>query len=82
MFHIYSKYKFLESSLTQSKRTNKVKIPDIQKALDAVNELEAKRDGTIHTHFELSDNVWANAKIEKPSAVCLWLGVIYFVCFQ
>jgi len=71
----YNKYKFMEVSLAKSKSSLKYKIPDIESTLDMVLQLKAKKaaNETLDTHYELSDQIWANATV-TPSVVCLWLG--------
>jgi len=71
----YSKYKFMEMSLTKNKASLQSKIPDIKSTLEMVKMLKKKKEAseTLDTHFELSDNIFANATV-KPSNVCLWLG--------
>eukprot|EP00009_Paramoeba_aestuarina_P017660 CAMPEP_0201535008 /NCGR_PEP_ID=MMETSP0161_2-20130828/57759_1 /ASSEMBLY_ACC=CAM_ASM_000251 /TAXON_ID=180227 /ORGANISM="Neoparamoeba aestuarina, Strain SoJaBio B1-5/56/2" /LENGTH=188 /DNA_ID=CAMNT_0047939937 /DNA_START=26 /DNA_END=592 /DNA_ORIENTATION=+ len=70
------KYKYMEASKRQSRRTYITKLPEIKKALDVVNLLIEKRDAeeTTPTTFELSDNIFANADVEPSDTVCLWLG--------
>jgi prefoldin subunit 5 len=70
----YSKYKFMESQLSQKKILIKSKLPDIKRTLESVNFMIAKKQNTITTHFQLSDGVYASASINDPSTVCLWLG--------
>lgn len=65
----------MENRLAQSKANLKNKIPDISKTLDTVKYLESKKEEEVHSYFELADNVFAQAKINKPSSVSLWLGV-------
>ncbi len=72
-----SKYKFMESRLSQARQNLKAKLPDLKKTLETVQFLESKKGQVIQTNFELSDNVFASAQITKPSSVCLWLGVVH-----
>jgi prefoldin subunit 5 len=77
-----SKYKYMENRLTQSRANLKTKIPDISKTLDTVKYLESKKEEEVLSYFELADNVFAQAKISKPSSVSLWLGVcILHICY-
>jgi len=71
----YSKYKFMEGRLAQSKNSLKVKIPDIQKTLEMVQYLIAKKAAkeVIKSTYELAANIFGNATV-KPESVCLWLG--------
>lgn len=74
---MYSKYKFMETSLQKNRETFKRKIPDTQKDLDMVQHLIIKRDEneTLNTQFNLADNVYAKAAIDcSVGKVCIWLG--------
>ena len=74
----HSKYKYMELNLLARKKKLKGQIPDIQKSLDMINILEAKKkvDEQMETHFRLSDLLYSQAIIEPTDKVCLWLGVI------
>jgi len=71
----YSKYKFMEMSLTKSKQNLHNKIPEIKSTLEMVKLLKGKQESgeTLQTHFELSDNLFTSASVQ-PSIVYLWLG--------
>ncbi|KAG7387585.1 Prefoldin subunit 3 [Phytophthora pseudosyringae] len=74
---MYSKYKFMETSLQKNRETFKRKIPDTQKDLNMVRHLVAKRDEgeTLQTQFNLADNVYAKASVDcNVGKVCIWLG--------
>jgi len=73
---LYSKYKFIEQRLSQSKANLKSKMPEIKKTLEALKFLKIKSDKgeEYKTNFELSPNILATAKIAKVETVCLWLG--------
>ena len=74
---MYSKYKFMETSLQKNRETFKRKIPDTQKDLDMVRHLIAKRDedAVLHMTFNLADNVYAKATVNgSVGSVCIWLG--------
>ncbi|KAI9907093.1 hypothetical protein PsorP6_016333 [Peronosclerospora sorghi] len=74
---MYSKYKFMETSLQTNRDTFRRKIPDTQKDLDMVRHLIQKReDGeTLKTQFNLADNVYAKAAVDcSVGKVCIWLG--------
>ena len=60
------------------KKKLKSKIPDIQKSLDMISVLEAKKkaEERIETQFLLSDLLYSRAIIEPTDRVCLWLGVM------
>ncbi|KAH1243522.1 putative prefoldin subunit 3 [Glycine max] len=56
----------------------RAKIPDIEKCLDVVATLQAKR-GTgeaLTADFEVSEEKYSQARIEETDSVCLWLGAI------
>lgn len=73
---LYSKYKFIETRLSQSKANLKGKMPEIKKTLEAMKFLRIKSESgdEYTTHFELSANILAKAKLNKVDTVCLWLG--------
>ncbi|KAF8776598.1 hypothetical protein HU200_003319 [Digitaria exilis] len=52
------------------------KIPDIEKCLDIVAALQAKKalGEALIADFELSEGIYSRAKIEDTDSVCLWLG--------
>jgi hypothetical protein len=75
---LYSKYKFMETSLQKSRESFKRKIPETQKDLDALEHLMAKQDAgePLQTRFNLADNVYAHATVDPAvGKVCIWLGV-------
>ena len=59
----------------------KLKIPDIKKSLDVVENLKTKQGKEVNTHYLLSDNIWAQAKINANGKVGLWLGANVMVEF-
>ena len=59
----------------------KSKIPDIKKSLDVVENLKARQGNDIQTHYLLTDNIWAQAKIHANGKVALWLGANVMVEF-
>eukprot|EP00287_Rhodomonas_sp_CCMP768_P007663 CAMPEP_0196722614 /NCGR_PEP_ID=MMETSP1091-20130531/4944_1 /TAXON_ID=302021 /ORGANISM="Rhodomonas sp., Strain CCMP768" /LENGTH=206 /DNA_ID=CAMNT_0042064363 /DNA_START=202 /DNA_END=823 /DNA_ORIENTATION=- len=73
---LYSKYKFIEQRLAQSKANLKGKMPEIKKTLEALKFLKTKaeKDEEYTTNFELAPNILATAKLAKVEKVCLWLG--------
>nr|CAG4638168.1 EOG090X0IRH [Chydorus sphaericus] len=72
----HGKYKFMELNLLARKKKLKSQIPDIQKSLDMIAVLEAKKEASesIETRFLLSDLLYSRAVIEPTDKVCLWLG--------
>ncbi|CAI2168537.1 2581_t:CDS:2 [Funneliformis geosporum] len=71
-----AKYKFMEINFLNRKKGLELKIPEINKTLTVVEFLISKQDSDepIETTFELSDTLWANAKIKSTKTVNLWLG--------
>lgn len=69
----------MELNLLARKKKLKSQIPDIQKSLDMIAVLEAKKEASesIETRFLLSDLLYSRAVIEPTDKVCLWLGVIF-----
>lgn len=74
----YSKFKYMEAQIVKHSEGVKSKIPDIEKAIEAVEYLEKKNscDDTdnMKVDFMVSNNLWAKAEVPKTSTVCLWLG--------
>ncbi|TYH86312.1 hypothetical protein ES332_D01G033500v1 [Gossypium tomentosum] len=69
-------YKLVEMKLLAQQRDLQAKIPDIEKCLDVVATLEAKK-GTgeaLIADFEVSEGIYSRACIEDNDSVCLWLG--------
>jgi prefoldin alpha subunit len=66
----------MEVRLLNNKQNLKSKIPEIEKTLKAVLLLKEKHeaDETVNTHYQLSDNVYVQAKLHKSDKVALWLG--------
>lgn len=72
---LYGKYKFMESQLVSQQKQLLIKIPDINSALSALQYLIKNPNKTTKAHFELSDSVYAQAKImNSTNRVLLWLG--------
>ena len=64
---------------SRSSRANlKVKLPDINKTIEAVAMLKKRSlgdDKAVETHFLVSDNIWCKANIPNDTGrVGLWLG--------
>eukprot|EP01113_Clastostelium_recurvatum_P028993 TRINITY_DN3500_c0_g1_i1.p1 TRINITY_DN3500_c0_g1~~TRINITY_DN3500_c0_g1_i1.p1 ORF type:complete len:194 (-),score=58.80 TRINITY_DN3500_c0_g1_i1:30-611(-) len=72
----YSKYKFVESRLSQNKLNLHGKMPEIRRTLEMATFLETRSADSepISTNFELNDGLFAHAVIDQPKNVCLWLG--------
>uniref|UniRef100_M4B850 Prefoldin subunit 3 n=1 Tax=Hyaloperonospora arabidopsidis (strain Emoy2) TaxID=559515 RepID=M4B850_HYAAE len=82
---MYSKYKFMETSLQKSRETFNRKIPDTEKDLAIVRHVITKRDAgeTLKTHFNMADNVYAKAEVDcSVGKVCIWLGAHVMVEYE
>ncbi|XP_057431480.1 prefoldin subunit 3 [Lotus japonicus] len=69
-------YRLVEMKLLAQQRDLQAKIPDIEKCLDVVGTLQAKK-GTgeeLITDFEVSEGIYSRARIDETDSVCLWLG--------
>jgi prefoldin subunit 5 len=66
----------MEAQILKHTEGVKTKIPDIEKAIDAVEYLEKKRDESdnMKVDFMVSNNLWAKAEVPPTKSVCLWLG--------
>eukprot|EP00700_Malawimonas_jakobiformis_P002588 EC724505.1.p1 GENE.EC724505.1~~EC724505.1.p1 ORF type:complete len:195 (+),score=40.89 EC724505.1:37-621(+) len=73
---LLSKYRYVERSLTARRANLKLKVPEIQQTLDAVNFLLSKKDADekVETRFELGTGIFVNAAVQNPKTVGLWLG--------
>ncbi|CAL5431211.1 unnamed protein product [Camellia sinensis] len=69
-------YRLVEMKLLAQQRDLQGKIPDIEKCLDIVTTLQAKK-GTgeaLLADFEVSEGIYSQARIQDTDSVCLWLG--------
>ncbi|KAM3755755.1 hypothetical protein ACB098_02G063500 [Castanea mollissima] len=69
-------YKLVEMKLLAQQRDLQAKIPDIEKCLEVVATLQAKK-GTgeaLVADFEVAEGIYSRASIEDSDSVCLWLG--------
>ncbi|CAE7857274.1 VBP1 [Symbiodinium sp. KB8] len=66
----------MELHLLENRKRIQMKLPDLEKSLEVVKMLQAKKEAaeTLSTRFNLSDNVYAQAKVEPDDRVCVWLG--------
>ena len=68
----------MEQQMLRSRANLKVKLPDINKTIEAVAMLKKRSMGDVkdvETHFLVSDNIWAKATIPNETGkVGLWLG--------
>jgi prefoldin subunit 5 len=76
---LYSKYQYMQSSLTAQRSALKSKQPDIASALDCVNHLvdrrnKAQEGDTAEYTYQMSENIWSKAVVAPTNNVCLWLG--------
>ncbi|CAL5393488.1 unnamed protein product [Camellia sinensis] len=69
-------YRLVEMKLLAQQRDLQAKIPDIEKCLDVVAALQAKKGtgGALLADFEVSEGIYSRARIEDTDSVCLWLG--------
>ncbi|KAH7513488.1 hypothetical protein FEM48_Zijuj12G0205600 [Ziziphus jujuba var. spinosa] len=69
-------YKLVEMKLLAQQRDLQAKIPDIEKCLDVVATLQAKKGAgeALIADFEVSEGIYSQARIEDTDSVCLWLG--------
>lgn len=66
----------MEASFLEQRARLKQQIPDITASLEATRTLRRKQEegATMHTHFNLSDQVYVGASVAPNNKVCLWLG--------
>jgi len=68
----------MEAQIIKHNEGIKSKIPDIEKALDAVDYLERKNkvdpESSMKVDFMVSNNLWAKAEVPASKTVCIWLG--------
>ncbi|KAI9841378.1 MAG: peptide chain release factor 1 [Thelocarpon superellum] len=71
-----SKYQFMEVNTQRRVAGLQDKIPDIQRTLDMVRFLKARKPdaGPMETTFELNDTLYAKAHVPPTEEVYLWLG--------
>ncbi|XP_019180046.1 PREDICTED: probable prefoldin subunit 3 [Ipomoea nil] len=69
-------YRVVEMKLLAQQRDLQAKIPDIEKCLDIVATLQAKKatSEALLADFEVSEGIYSRARIEDTDSVCLWLG--------
>eukprot|EP00539_Tryblionella_compressa_P000980 CAMPEP_0178742454 /NCGR_PEP_ID=MMETSP0744-20121128/5689_1 /TAXON_ID=913974 /ORGANISM="Nitzschia punctata, Strain CCMP561" /LENGTH=207 /DNA_ID=CAMNT_0020395409 /DNA_START=70 /DNA_END=693 /DNA_ORIENTATION=+ len=74
---LHSKFKTFETSLTQKKNNFKLKVPDIEKSLALVKNLQSKKEAgeSAITRYNLADNVYGKAEVDTSVGIVnLWLG--------
>uniref|UniRef100_A0AA85K6K3 Prefoldin subunit 3 n=1 Tax=Trichobilharzia regenti TaxID=157069 RepID=A0AA85K6K3_TRIRE len=70
---LYQKYKIIEQALLQRRIRLMQQLPDIQKTLAVVRQLQ-KQHTNLDVTFEVSNQLFARAFIPKADKVGLWLG--------
>mmetsp|Transcript_12922 Transcript_12922/g.32589 ORF Transcript_12922/g.32589 Transcript_12922/m.32589 type:complete len:209 (+) Transcript_12922:95-721(+) len=74
---LHSKFKTFETSLTQKQQNYDLKIPDIEKSLALVKNLQSKQEvgESVTTRYNLADNVYGKAEVDTSVGIVnLWLG--------
>ena len=73
---LYQQYKQIEQGLQQNRIRLGNKLPEIKRALDTVKMLceKAGSGEELDMNFELTDSVYAKAKVKDAESVYLWLG--------
>ena len=73
---LYQQYKQIEQGLQQNRIRLGNKLPEIKRALDTVKMLCEKTGSgeELDMNFELTDSVYAKAKVKDAESVYLWLG--------
>ncbi|KAI9594743.1 prefoldin subunit 3 [Syncephalis fuscata] len=73
-----SKYRFMENSMQQRKRSLLGKIPEIEKTLQMAEYLNERKTNNetepIAVQYELHDTLYAHARVQPRDTVYLWLG--------
>jgi len=68
----------MEGQINKHSEVCKNKIPDIEKAIEAVEHIEKRKNEDcsedMKIDFMVSNNLWAKANVPTTSTVCLWLG--------
>lgn len=80
VFH--NKYKYMEAQTQKHSDSIKLKIPDIEKAIESVVFLKEKYDEqkkvnqqeNLNVDFMVAHNLWAKAEVPVNETVYLWLG--------
>jgi hypothetical protein len=76
----------MENQLLTQHRQVSAKVPDIENALQAVKFLISKQksaaDEALSVNYELSDGVYASAKVVPQNQVMLWLGANVMVQYD
>ncbi|MCE0482127.1 hypothetical protein HAX54_040564 [Datura stramonium] len=77
-------YRVVEMKLLAQQRDLQAKIPDIEKCLDIVATLQAKKGSgeALIADFEVSEGIYSRARIEESDSVCLWQGKCHAAVFM
>lgn len=72
----HNMYKNVELQLVQKRQKQLLKLPEIQRTLQAIKMLRSKcgSDDEVTVDFNLSDNILGQACLRNVTAVNLWLG--------
>lgn len=60
----------------------KYKIPEIEKAIELIQELIKKKDQKFHTKFILTEGIFTEAEAHGNGTVFLWLGANTMVEYE
>uniref|UniRef100_A0A7S1TCK1 Prefoldin subunit 3 n=1 Tax=Compsopogon caeruleus TaxID=31354 RepID=A0A7S1TCK1_9RHOD len=73
---LLQKYKFWEGRLGSQRKALAMKIPSTEQSLEVIDLLEgrAAKEESIETTFEISDQLFARARVEDCHRVFVWLG--------
>ena len=73
---LFQQYKQIEQGLQQNRIRLGNKLPEIKRALDTVKLLKEKSASgdELDMDYELTDSVFAKAKVKDAQSVYLWLG--------
>lgn len=72
-----NKYKYMEANILKHNEGVKLKIPDMEKAIEVIEYMAKKKDESqdaLKVDYMVSNNLWAKAEVEIPDNLFLWLG--------
>jgi len=80
----YTKYKYIEGSMTSQKARLLEKLPEFKNSLMLLDLLIAHKEKgePLETTHLLSDEVYARAIVDNPEKVSLWLGANVMVEYE
>lgn len=73
----YNKYKYMEAQTLKHSESIKMKVPDIEKAIESVEFIKLQHEKQIekvNLDFMIAHNLWAKGEVPVTSTICLWLG--------